>query len=70
MGNGAPTAARFGADLAAARALAEETSPVTPPAPDSRAAAELALRTYQERYSKPHVIEKKKSARAASNASW
>jgi|HubBroStandDraft_1064217.scaffolds.fasta_scaffold929090_2 hypothetical protein len=24
----------------------------------------------QERYSKPHVIEKKKSARAASNASW
>jgi 2-methylcitrate dehydratase PrpD len=26
--------------------------------------------TYQERYSKPHVIEKKKSARAASNASW
>ena len=23
-----------------------------------------------ERYSKPHVIEKKKSARAASNASW
>ena len=26
--------------------------------------------TQQERYSKPHVIEKKKSARAASNASW
>src|SRR5947209_4443958 len=26
--------------------------------------------TYRERYSKPHVIEKKKSARAASNASW
>jgi hypothetical protein len=25
---------------------------------------------YLERYSKPHVIEKKKSARAASNASW
>jgi hypothetical protein len=25
---------------------------------------------YIERYSKPHVIEKKKSARAASNASW
>jgi hypothetical protein len=23
-----------------------------------------------ERYSKPHVIEKKKSARVASNASW
>jgi hypothetical protein len=28
------------------------------------------LQAYQERYSKPHVIEKKKSARAASNASW
>jgi len=25
---------------------------------------------YIERYAKPHVIEKKKSARAASNASW
>jgi hypothetical protein len=25
---------------------------------------------YLERYSKPHVIEKKKNARAASNASW
>jgi ribosome-binding protein aMBF1 (putative translation factor) len=25
---------------------------------------------FLERYSKPHVIEKKKSARAASNASW
>ena len=47
MGNGAPAAARFGADLAAARALAGQTPPVTPPTPDSRAAAELALRTYQ-----------------------
>ena len=27
-------------------------------------------RTYIERYSKPHVIEKKKRPRAASNASW
>jgi hypothetical protein len=25
---------------------------------------------FQERYSKPHVIEKKKRPRAASNASW
>ena len=29
-----------------------------------------AAAAYLERYSKPHVIEKKKSARAASNASW
>ena len=28
-----------------------------------------SLRLYKERYSKPHVIEKKKSPRAASNAS-
>lgn len=47
MGNGATPAARFGADLAAARALAGQTPPVTPPAPDSRAAAELALRIHQ-----------------------
>ena len=47
LGNGGPAAARFGADLAAARALAGETPPVTPPAPDSRQAAELALRVYQ-----------------------
>ena len=33
-------------------------------------AAAVALLAYQERYSKPHMIEKKKSARAASNASW
>ena len=26
--------------------------------------------SFPERYSKPHLIEKKKSARAASNASW
>ena len=45
--NGATPAARFGGDLAAARALAGETPPVTPPAPDSRPAAELALRIYQ-----------------------
>lgn len=47
LGNGAPAAARFGADLSAARALAAQTPPVTPPAPDSRPAAELALRIYQ-----------------------
>jgi hypothetical protein len=29
-----------------------------------------SLGLYKEHYSKPHVIEKKKSARAASNASW
>jgi hypothetical protein len=29
----------------------------------------LMLQKINERYSKPHVIEKKKSARAASNAS-
>jgi hypothetical protein len=44
LGNGAPAAARFGADLAAARALAEAIPPVTVAAPDSRAAAELAVR--------------------------
>ena len=38
MGNGAP---------AAARTLAGQTPPVTPPAPDSRQAAELALRIHQ-----------------------
>ena len=31
--------------------------------------AELVRLGYKERYSKPHVIEKKKSPRAASNAS-
>src|SRR5689334_12970024 len=29
-----------------------------------------AFLVFLERYSKPHMIEKKKSARAASNASW
>jgi hypothetical protein len=42
--NGAPAAARFNADLTAARALAQQTPPVTVAAPDSRAALELALR--------------------------
>lgn len=42
--NGAPAAARFGADLASARALAQATQPVTVARPDSRAAADLALR--------------------------
>jgi hypothetical protein len=46
LGNGAPAAANFGSDLASARALAVDTPPVTPPAPDSRQAAELALRIY------------------------
>jgi hypothetical protein len=31
---------------------------------------QLASSALQERYSKLHVIEKKKSPRAASNASW
>jgi hypothetical protein len=44
LGNGAPAAARFGADLAAVRALAGAIPPVTVAAPDSRAAAELAVR--------------------------
>jgi hypothetical protein len=42
--NGAPAAARFGADLAAMRSLAQQTPPLTHAAPDSRAAAEVALR--------------------------
>jgi hypothetical protein len=42
--NGAPAAARFNADLAAVRTLAQQTPPVTIAPPDSRAAAELALR--------------------------
>ncbi len=42
--NGAPAAARFSGDLAAARTLAQQTPPVTIAAPDSRAALELALR--------------------------
>lgn len=42
--NGAPAAARFNGDLAAARTLAQQTPLVTIAAPDSRAALELALR--------------------------
>jgi hypothetical protein len=42
--NGAPAAARFNADLAAMRTLAQQTPPVTIAPPDSRAAADLALR--------------------------
>jgi hypothetical protein len=42
--NGAPAAARFNGDLAAARALAQQTPPVTVAPPDSRAVLELALR--------------------------
>jgi hypothetical protein len=42
--HGAPAAARFNGDLAAARTLAQQTPLVTIAAPDSRAALELALR--------------------------
>jgi len=42
--NGAPAAARFGADLAAARSLAQATQPLAVAAADSRAAAEVAIR--------------------------
>jgi hypothetical protein len=42
--NGAPAAARFGSDIAAAQASAQQIPPVTIAAPDSRAAAELAVR--------------------------
>lgn len=44
LANGAPAAARFGGDLAAARALAQQTPPLAVAAADSQAAAELALR--------------------------
>jgi len=44
LGNGGPAAARFGTDLAALRTAALASPPVTPAAPDSRAAAELAVR--------------------------
>jgi hypothetical protein len=43
LGNGHAAAARFDADLAALRSLAESTPPVTVAAPDSRAAAETLL---------------------------
>jgi len=42
--NGAAPAARFEADVAAARRLAAATPPVATPAPDSRPAEELAVR--------------------------
>jgi len=42
--NGAPAAARFGADLAAVRSLARATQPLVAAAPDSRAAAEVGIR--------------------------
>lgn len=44
LGNGATPAAKFPADLAAAKALAASAPPLTPVASDSRAAAELAIR--------------------------
>jgi hypothetical protein len=44
LGNGAVAAARFADDLAGLRALAQASPPVTKVAPDSRAAAGLALR--------------------------
>lgn len=44
LGNGAPAAARYDADLAAARAYAQTVPPLTVAAPDSRAAAEVLLR--------------------------
>jgi hypothetical protein len=42
--NGAVPAARFAADVRGARALAASVPPLTPVAPDSRAAEELAVR--------------------------
>lgn len=42
--NGSSAAASFDGDLTAVRSLAERTPPVTTAPPDSRAAAELALR--------------------------
>lgn len=44
--NGAPAAARFGTDLTAVHILAQQTPLIAIAAPDSRAAAELALRTH------------------------
>jgi hypothetical protein len=43
LAQGAPAAARFTGDLAAARSLAAETQPITIAAPNSRAAADLAV---------------------------
>jgi hypothetical protein len=39
-------------------------------APRSLLRSSKMCRENMERYSRPHLIEKKKSARAASNASW
>ena len=44
LANGAPAAARFAADLAAARSLAASLPPIQAAAPGSRAAAEVAIR--------------------------
>jgi hypothetical protein len=44
FGGGAPAAARFGSDLAAARSLAAASPPVTRVLPASRRAADLAIR--------------------------
>jgi hypothetical protein len=46
LGNGAPAAARFDADLAALRAYADTLAPLTVAAPDSRAAADVAVRVH------------------------
>ena len=54
----------FDAAAAVAEAAAE------PAGPDAAAIELSDWADNRERYSKPHVIEKKKSARAASNASW
>lgn len=45
LSHGSPAAARFRADLAAARALASSRTPIAPTAPDSRANAEVAVHT-------------------------
>lgn len=47
LGNGAAPAAWFGDDLAAARRLAAHTAPITAAPQRSRAAAEVAIRTFQ-----------------------
>jgi hypothetical protein len=44
LANGAPAAARFSADLAKARVLATQTTPAPPTSPQSRTAADLAVR--------------------------
>ena len=43
LSQGAPAAARFAGDLAAARSLAARTPPITNAAPNSRSAADLAV---------------------------